>query len=68
MQQNRIQANDDYQASLARLEEIFEAEHGTPTGDEAEHLTALIQTYEKMLYPIDPPDPISAIQFRTEQQ
>ena len=68
MEQKRIQSNEDYQAALARLDEIFEAESGTPTGDEAEHLTALIQTYEKMLYPIDPPDPISAIQFRTEQQ
>ena len=68
MKPKLIKTEKDHLTALARLEEIFESESGTPDGDEAEHLTALIQTYEKMLNPIDPPDPISAIQFRTEQQ
>lgn len=63
-----IKTEDDYRASLARLEEIFFAEPGTPDGDEAELLTVLIQMYEKENYPMDLPDPVDAIRFRMEQQ
>ena len=31
-------------------------------------LATLIDAYEAQYYPIDPPDPIEAIQFRMEQQ
>ncbi len=63
-----IKTENDYQASLARLEEIFFAEPGTPDGDEAELLTVLIQRYEKQNYPMDLPGPVDAIRFRMEQQ
>ena len=68
MKPKLIKTEKDHQAALARLDEIFEAESGTPDGDEAELLTALIQMYEKEKYPIDLPDPIAAIRFRMEQQ
>ena len=68
MKPKLIKTEKEYQASLARLEEIFDADSGTPDGDEAELLTALIQMYEKEKYPIDLPDPIAAIKFRMEQQ
>ena len=63
-----IKTEEEYQASLARLEVIFEAEPGTPDGDEAELLTALIMMYEEQYYPMDLPDPVDAIKFRMEQQ
>ncbi len=68
MKPQPIETEKDYQSSLDRLHEIFDADPGTPNGDEAELLTALIQMYEKENYPIDPPDPIAAINFRIEQQ
>lgn len=68
MKPKLIKTEHDYQAALARLDEIFDAEPGTPDGDEAELLTALIQMYEKEKYPISLPDPVSAIKFRMEQQ
>lgn len=68
MKPKLIKTEKDYQAALARLDEIFEAESGTPDGDEAELLTELIRMYEKVQYPIDLPDPVSAIKFRMEQQ
>ncbi|MFO0428055.1 MAG: ImmA/IrrE family metallo-endopeptidase [Planctomyces sp.] len=68
MKPKLIKTEREYRASLNRLEEIFDAEPGTPDGDEAELLTALIQMYEKEKYPIDLPDPIAAIKFRMEQQ
>lgn len=62
-----IKTEAENEAALARLEEIFDAEPGTPEGDEAELLTALIEMFEREAYPIDLPDPIEAIKFRMEQ-
>ena len=47
--------------------EIFDAKPGSADGDELELLGILIDTYEKVHYPIDFPDPIEAIKFRMEQ-
>lgn len=68
MKAKLIKTDEENEAALARLEEIFEAEPGTPDGDEAELLTALIEMYERKAYPIALPDPIEAIKFRMEQQ
>ncbi|MBK8701955.1 MAG: helix-turn-helix domain-containing protein [Saprospiraceae bacterium] len=62
-----IKNEDDYQKSLSRLEEIFDAKKGTPKGDELEILSILIDRYEKDNFPIGMPDPIEAIKFRMEQ-
>jgi HTH-type transcriptional regulator/antitoxin HigA len=62
-----IKTKKDYQISLARLEEIFDAKPGTPEGDELEVLGILIEKYEQENYPIALPDPIEAIKFRMEQ-
>lgn len=62
-----IKTEEEYNQALARLELIFDAEVGTPEGDELELLSLLIDNYEKIHYPIDLPDPIEAIKFRMEQ-
>ena len=62
-----IKTEKDYKQALARLDELFDAEPGTPTGDELEIWALLIEDYEAKNYPIDPPDPIEAIKFRMEQ-
>jgi len=61
-----IRTEEDYEATLARIEEIFDAEPDTPEGDELEILASLIETYEKKNYPIALPDPIEAIKIRME--
>ena len=61
MKPKLIKTEKDYQATLARLDEIFEAQPGTADGDEAELLTTLIEMYEEQKYPIDLPDRIVAI-------
>jgi HTH-type transcriptional regulator/antitoxin HigA len=58
----------DYQAALRQVERLFDAEPGTPEGDELEILTILIEVYEAEHYPMDELDPIAAILFRLEQQ
>lgn len=62
-----IRTETDYQKALERLEVIFDAKRGTREGDELEILSILIDNYESENFPIDMPDPISAIKFRMEQ-
>ena len=62
-----IKTKKDYQNALLRLERIFDAKPGSNEGDELEILGILIDTYEKIHYSIEFPDPIEAIKFRMEQ-
>lgn len=62
-----IKTEQDYDETLDRLEDIFDAKKGTPEGDELEILGILIEKYEDYHFPIDMPDPIEAIKFRMEQ-
>ena len=67
MQIKPLKTESDYQEALNRLEEIFDAEPGTPEGDELEILGILVDHYESSRFPIDFPDPVEAIRFRMEQ-
>ena len=62
-----IKTESDYQMTLKRLEELFDAPVGTTESDEANVLGLLIDEYEKINYPIDAPDPIEAIKIRMEE-
>jgi HTH-type transcriptional regulator/antitoxin HigA len=62
-----IKTQAQYEATLARIEQIFDARPGTAKGDELELLLLLVETYEDAAYPIDLPDPIAAVLFRMEQ-
>jgi HTH-type transcriptional regulator/antitoxin HigA len=62
-----IKTEEQYEEALARIEELMDAQAGTPEGDEFELLSTLVDRYEQEKYPIDLPDPIEAIKFRMEQ-
>ena len=62
-----IKDKKSHEAALARVEDLMNAVPNSPEGDELEMLVALIEAYEKKVYPIDVPDPIEAIRFRMEQ-
>ncbi len=62
-----IKTESDYQMTLRKLEDIFDAPLGTPEMREADILGILIDEYEKKHYPIDAPDPIEAIKIRMEE-
>ena len=63
-----IKTEADYEAVLSRIEAIFDAQPGTDDGDELELLTTLVELYEAEQFPINWPDPLTAIRFRMEQQ
>ncbi len=63
-----IRSNANYKAALAEAERLWGAKSGTPNGDRFDVLATLIDGYEARHFPMDPPDPIEAIQFRMEQQ
>ncbi|HEX5111311.1 MAG TPA: transcriptional regulator [Saprospiraceae bacterium] len=62
-----IKTQKDYNRALVRLEEIFDASSKSKEGEEAEVLALLIEDYEDRYYPIEAPDPITAIQIRMEE-
>jgi HTH-type transcriptional regulator / antitoxin HigA len=43
------------------------ASPNTPEGDKLEALVTLVEVYEEKKYKIEPPDPLEAIKFRSEQ-
>src|SRR6185312_12169137 len=63
-----LRTKKEYQESLGRFEDIFQAKAGTPESDEADVLALLIKDYEDRHYVIDAPSPIEAIKYRMDQQ
>lgn len=59
-----IKTEDQYEATLSRVDEIFDAIPGTPEGDELELLLLVIKDYEDRHYPVPVPDAIEVIKLK----
>ncbi len=64
---NAIRSESDYDDALARIEEIFCAEAGTPESDYCEVLVCLVESYEHEHYPIGLPSVSAALEFHVDQ-
>ena len=62
-----IRTEADYEAALARIDELMDAEPGSPEGGELDVLVDLVDLYERRHEPMGHPDPVAAIEFRMEQ-
>lgn len=62
-----IRGEADYEEALSEIERLWGAKSGTAEGDRLDVLITLIDAYEAKTFPMDPPDPIAAIEFRMEQ-
>jgi HTH-type transcriptional regulator/antitoxin HigA len=65
-----IRTEADYQTALKRIDALMDGdpEPVSAAGEELELLSLLVAHYENDRFPMDLPDPISAIKFRMEQQ
>jgi HTH-type transcriptional regulator/antitoxin HigA len=63
-----IREKADHSAAIKRIASLMGAQAGTPESDELEILVTLVDAYEDKHHAIAPPDPVSAILFRMEQQ
>ena len=64
---NQVQNEADYDAALARISELLDAELNTTEGEELDRICTLAEIYEAEHYPIDDPDPSSMIEFLIDQ-
>lgn len=62
-----IHSDRDYSAAIARVEMLMELDRSEAEDDELDVLATLIEVYEDRHFPMEVPDPISAIKFRMEQ-
>lgn len=63
-----IRTRKDHANAMKEVGALWGAKSGTPEGDRLDVLATLIDAWEAVHYPMDPPDPIEAIKFRMEQQ
>ncbi len=62
-----IRSEKDYEAALARISELMDAEPDSPEDEELDVLVDLVELYESKYVPMGMPSPIAAIEFRMEQ-
>ncbi len=62
-----IRTEEEYEAALARIDTLMDAELDTDEGKELDVLVDLVEFYESKHMPMEYPDPIAAIEFRMEQ-
>jgi len=63
-----IRTESDYDAALERIKALMGVKPGSVESDELDVLVTLVDAYEEKRFPMDAPDPVTAIQFRMEQQ
>jgi HTH-type transcriptional regulator/antitoxin HigA len=63
-----IRSEEDYEAALAEIDELMDAEPGTSEGDRLDVLVTLVEAYEARHWKIDLPDPVEAIRVRMEDK
>ena len=61
-----IQTNEDHETALREIEALWGAEEGTDAGDRLDVLATLVETYESRRWPIEPLDPVRAIEAAME--
>ncbi len=68
MQIHPIRTETDHDLAVARISELIGAKPDTAEGEELDILATLADAYEAKHHAIDLPDPLTAIEFRMEQQ
>ena len=64
----QVRTETEYDAALARISELLDAEIDSPEGEELDRITTLVEIYEDEHYPMGEPDPVSMLEFMMDQQ
>lgn len=62
-----IKTEQDCEAALRTVGELWDAEENTPDGDRLDILITLVDAYEAVHHPIYPSDPVAAIEFHMDR-
>ncbi len=62
-----VRTEQEYEPALKRVDELMEAELGTPEGEELDVLVDLVEAYESRHVPMGYPSAVEAIEFRMDQ-
>lgn len=68
MELKPIKTEKDYEEAMVKIDELWEAEPGSPEGDLLDILVTLVEAYEERHHPILPPEPVEAILHFMESQ
>jgi HTH-type transcriptional regulator/antitoxin HigA len=63
MQIRPIKTKADHRAALKEIDRLMDARPGTLAGDRLEILTTLVERYESLHEPIEPPNPVDALLY-----
>lgn len=63
MELRPIRTEADYQQVLQEIELLFDVAPNTPECDRLDILSTLVESYERLHFPIELPDPIEAIHY-----
>lgn len=61
-----IRTDKDHESALREIEALWGADEGTEDGDRLDVLVTLVEDYEKRRWPIEPLDPVRAIEVAME--
>lgn len=61
-----IRTDEDHESALREIEALWGADEGTEDGDRLDVLVTLVEDYEKRRWPIEPLDPVRAIEVAME--
>jgi HTH-type transcriptional regulator/antitoxin HigA len=64
---NSINTEQEYDHTLVRIDQLFDAPKGSIEAKELNLLILSVNEYEAQNYPIDEPDPIEYIKIRMEE-
>ena len=62
-----IKTKRDHQRALKEIEGLMTAKRNTLEGDRLDVLVTLVEAWEAKHYPLDLPEPVSAIRYHMEQ-
>ena len=64
----QVRTEAEYDAALARISELLDAEIDSPEGEELDRITTLVEIYEDEHYPMGESNPVSMLEFMLDQQ